>query len=256
MRSRFSPALLLAASLLATGAQADTVKVLTSGAFKQIVLALVPGFEARTGHTVVVSNDTAGALAKRIAEGEAFDLVVLTPAALKALAVDGPQGKVVADTVKPLASVGIGVAVKAGAARPDISDVEHFRQALLQAKKVAYIDPAAGGSSGIYLEALFQKMGVADAVHAKAVLVKGGFVAEKLVTGEVDLAVHQISEILPVTGAELVGPIPEAVQNYTTYAGAVGRGSEHPEAAQAFLDSLSGEAAAAVLQQKGMLPAR
>lgn len=250
---RFRPALLLAACLLATGTHADTVKVLTSGAFKPIVLALVPAFEARTGHTVVVGNDTAGALARRVAGGEAFDVLVLTPEGLKPFAADG---RVVADSVKPLARVAIGVAVKAGAARPEIGTVEQFRQALLSAGRVAYIDPASGGSSGIYLDALFARMGVADAVRGKAVLVKGGLVAEKLVTGEADLAVHQISEILPVEGATLVGPLPEAVQNYTTYAGAVSGRALHPQAAQAFLDSLAGDAAAAILHAKGMVPAR
>ena len=251
MPRKLSIALILAASLAATAARADTVKVLTSGAYKQIVLALVPAFESRTGHTVVVSNDTAGALAKRVAGGEIFDVLVLTPAAMNEFAA---KGTVLGASLKPLAQVGIGVAVKAGAPHPAIGSVEQFRQTLLDARKVAYIDPAAGGSSGIYLEGLFQRLGIADAIHAKAVLVQGGFVAEKLVTGEADLAVHQVSEILPVTGAELIGPIPEPVQNYTSYTGAVSGKSLHPQAAQALLDSLSGEAAAAVLQQKGMLP--
>jgi len=251
-RSALLIAPLLAACLSATAARADTVKVLTAGAFKQIVLALVPAFEARTGHTVVVSNDTAGALAKRVADGEAFDVLVLTPLAMRPLAA---AGTVRTDSVQPLARAAIGVAVKAGAPRPAIGSVEEFRQALLQAGKVAYIDPASGGSSGVYLEGLFQRLGIAEQIRAKAVLVKGGFVAEKLVTGEADLAVHQISEILPVDGAALVGPIPEPVQNYTTYAGAIAGKTAHAAAAQAFLDGLGGEAAAAILQAKGMLPA-
>lgn len=251
MARHFRPALLFTACLLAATAHADTVKVLTSGAFKPVVLALVAGFEARTGHTVVVSNDTAGALSKRVAGGEAFDLLILPPAALQPFAA---EGRVRSDSIQVLARVAVGVAVKAGAPRPPIGTVEQFRQALLDARKVAYIDPASGGSSGVYLEGLFQRLGVADAVHAKAVLVHGGLVAEKLVTGEADLAVHQISELLPVDGASLLGPLPEPIQNYTRYAGAVGGRSLHPEAAQALLDSLGGEAAAAVLQQKGMLP--
>jgi len=251
MSRKRSALLLLAAGLCAATAHADTVQVLTSGAFKQIVLALVPSFEARTGHTVVVSNDTAGALARRVVGGEPFDVLVLTPAALKTFAA---EGRVEPDSIRPLAKVAIGVAVKSGAPRPEVGTVEQFRQALLQARHVAYIDPAAGGSSGVYLDGLFQRMGIADQIRAKAVLVQGGYVAEKLVTGEADLAVHQISEILPVTGATLVGPIPEAVQNYTTYAGAVGTKALHPEAGQAFLDVLSGERGAAVLQEKGMYP--
>ena len=252
MRRLAALALLPAALLAASAAQADTIKVLTSGAFKQVVLALVPGFEARTGHKVEVQNDTAGALSKRIEGGEAFDVVVLTPAGLKPFAADG---KVVADSVAPLARVAIGVAVPAGAPKPAIATVDEFKAALLAARKVAYIDPASGGSSGIYLDGLFQRIGIADAVHAKAVLVQGGYVAEKLPSGEADLAVHQISEILPVKGVDLVGPLPEAVQNYTTYAGAVGGHTTHPQAARAFLAALHGPEAAETLRTKGMDPA-
>ena len=251
MFHRLRTPLLLAACLITVGAHADTVKVLTSGAYKPVVLALVPGFEARTGHTVVVSNDTAGALARRVQGGEIFDLLVLTPAGLQPFVADG---KVAADSVKPLARVAIGVAIPAGAPPIEVGTVEQFRQALLRARRVAYIDPAAGGSSGIYLDGLFQRMGIAEHVRAKAVLVNGGLVAQKLVTGEADLAVHQISEILPVAGAEFVGPIPEAVQNYTTYAGALSARALHAEAGQAFLDLLAGEAGRAQLAWRGMYP--
>lgn len=245
--------LLPALALTATLAQADTIKVLTTGAFKQVVVALVPAFEARSGHKVDVQNDTAGALAKRIAAGESFDVLVLTPAGLKTLAT---EGKVKADSVATLAKVAIGVAVKAGAPQPAMASVEDFKQAVLAARKVAYIDPAAGGSSGIYLDGLFQRMGIAEAVRAKAVLVPGGLVADKLVSGEADLAIHQISEILPVQGAQLVAPLPEAIQNYTTYAGAVSAGSSHAQAAQAFLATLSSTEAAQTIRAKGMLPAQ
>jgi molybdate transport system substrate-binding protein len=249
---RLLPTLLLPTlALTASLARADTIKVLTTGAFKQVVVALVPAFEARTGHKVEVQNDTAGALSKRIAAGESFDVLVLTPAGLKTLAT---AGKVTADSVAPLAKVAIGVAVKAGAPQPAMSSVEDFRQAVLAARKVAYIDPAAGGSSGIYLDGLFQRMGIAEAVRAKAVLVPGGLVANRLVSGEADLAIHQISEILPVAGAQLVGPLPEAIQNYTTYAGAVSAASRHPQAALAFLATLSGAEAAQTIRAKGMLP--
>lgn len=237
--------------LAVAAAQADTLKVLSTGAFKQMVVALVPAFEAQTGHRVQVDNDTAGALLRRVGAGEAFDVLVLTPAALEGLA---REGKVAANSVRPLARVAIGVAVKAGAPRPALANVEDFKQAVLQARQVAYIDPAAGGSSGIYLDGLFQRMGIAEAVRAKVVLVPGGLVAERLVRGEADLAIHQISEILPVAGVDLVGPLPEAIQNYTTYAGAVSVAGG--PAARAFLDALSGPQAADTLRTKGMLPAR
>lgn len=241
--------LALALLALCGSAAATDLKVLTAGAFKPVVAALAPVFEQRTGHRLTIDNDTAGALQKRIGNGEAFDLVVLTPAAIEQLAT---AGKVKTGTSVRLARVAIGVAVKQGAPAPDISSVDRFRQALLDARAVAYIDPAAGGSSGVYLSQLFVKMGIAPQVQAKAVLVPGGLVAQRLVTGEADLAVHQVSEILAVPGATLVGPIPAEVQNYTVYAGAVGTAAHEPSAAQQFLALLGSAEAREVLAQKGM----
>lgn len=242
--------MLLAGWALAASAAAADIGVLTAGAFKPVVTALAPGFEQASGHRLAVDNDTAGGLQKRIAGGgEPFDVVVATPAVLEELV---RAGKVKAGSVKPLARVGIGVAVAQGAPRPDISSVDAFRQALLAARAVAYIDPAAGGSSGVYLARLFVKMGIAEQIAAKAVLVPGGLVAKRLESGEADLAVHQISEILAVPGAVLVGPLPAEVQNYTVYAGGISAAARDPAAAQAFLDALGGERARAVLAGKGM----
>jgi len=239
----------LLAILTVPAAGAAEVRVLTAGAFKPVVAALAPAFTARTGHTVVIVNDTAGALVRRIAGGEAFDLVVLTPDGIAGL---GGAGKVLPGSAVPLARVGIGVAVREGAPAPDIGTVDAFTRALLAARAVAYVDPASGGSSGIYLAGLFVRLGIADRIGPKAVLVPGGLVAARLVTGEADLALHQISEILAVPGARLVGPIPAEVQNWTVYAGAVGAGARDAEAAQAFLRDLAGPEGAAVLRQKGM----
>jgi molybdate transport system substrate-binding protein len=117
---------------------------------------------------------------------------------------------------------------------------------------VAYIDPAAGGSSGIYLTGLFDKLGIAAQIRPKAVLVPGGLVAQRLVTGEADLALHQISEILAVPGVTLVGPIPADIQNYTVYAGALGAAARDAAATQAFLAYLDSADAQVVLKEKGM----
>lgn len=245
LRAQF--ALAFAASALP--ATAADIKVLTAGAFKPVVQALAPTFERDTGHRLVVDNDTAGALARRIGAGEVFDVVVLTPAALETLARDG---RVQAASVQRVARVAIGVAVKKGAPRPDIGSVDVFTKMLLEARAVALIDPAAGGSSGIYLAGLFEKLGIAPQLRAKAVLVPGGLVAQRLVTGEADIALHQISEILAVPGADLVGPIPAAIQNYTVYAAALSAGARDADAARAFISLLAGEAARAVLKDKGM----
>jgi molybdate transport system substrate-binding protein len=217
-----------------------------------VVLALVPDFERQTGHKVTVQNDTVGALTKRIEGGEAFDLAVLTPAAVNDLA---GKGKFVAGSRKNLARVGVGVVVKDGTPKPDISSVEAFKKAVLAAKSVAYIDPAAGGSSGIYVAGLLDKLGIAAEVKAKAKLIHGGAVAEHIANGEAELGIHQISEILPVKGTTLVGPLPADIQNYTVYAAGLGASAKESDAAKALLKALSGPAAADVLKAKGMEPA-
>ncbi len=247
-----SAAILLMAAGAPRGAAAAEIKVLTAGAFKQVLLMLVPDFEKQTGHKVIVQNDTVGALAKRIESGEVFDLAVLTPAAVNDLS---SKGKFVAGSRTNLGRVGVGVVVREGAPKPDISSVDAFKKALLAAKSVAYIDPAAGGSSGIYVAGLLDRLGVAAEVKPKAKLIPGGAVAEHIARGEAELGIHQISEILPVKGVTLVGPLPADIQNYTIYAAGLGAHGKESEAAKALLKTLSGPAAADVLKSKGMEPA-
>ena len=115
--------------------------------------------------------------------------------------------------------------VRSGAPKPDIGSVEAFKKALLEAKSVAYIDPASGGSSGIYIAGLLDKLGIADQIKPKAKLKKGGYVADLIVSGEAELGIHQISEIVPVKEVTLVGPLPAEIQNYTIYAAGVGAGA-------------------------------
>jgi len=246
----------LAAVLMAAGAPRDAgaaeIKVLTAGAFKQVVLALVPDFEKQTGHKVTVENETVGALTKRIEGGEGFDLAVLTPGAVDNLT---GKGKFAAGSRTNLARVGVGVVVKDGTPKPDISSVDAFKKSLLAAKSVAYIDPAAGGSSGIYVSGLLDKLGIGVEVKAKAKLIHGGAVAEHIANGEAEIGIHQISEILPVKGIVLVGPLPAEIQNYTVYAAGLGANAKEADAAKALLKALSGPAAAEVLKAKGMEPA-
>ena len=233
----------------ASTAQAADVKILTAGAMKAVVLELVPQFEKETGHKAVVDNDTAGGLARRIDGGEAFDLAIITPGVLNDLT---KKNKVVGDSRANVARVGVGVVVKDGAALPDIGSVDAFKRTLLAAKSVAYIDPASGGSSGIYLTGLFDKLGIAADIKPKAKLKRGGYVADLIVSGEAELGLHQISEILPVKGVKLVGPLPAEIQNYTTYAAAVGADAKQPDAARALIKLLTGSAAEGVLKARGM----
>ncbi len=230
-------------------AQADTLKVLTAGAFRQVLTSVLPPFEA-AGHQVELQADTVGGLVKRIQGGESFDLVIASPAALATLRQAGRIAGADAD----LARVGIGIAVKEGAAKPDISTVEGFRQALLAAGHVTYINPAAGGSSGIYLDGLIDKLGIGREVRAKAVLVNGGYSADRVAAGEADIAVQQISELLPVKGVVLVGPLPPEIQNYTIYAGAPAAGTAKAATVQVLIDLLRSRDGAAAMAGKGMEP--
>ena len=218
-------------------ANAAEIKVLTAGAYKQVVLALVPDFEKQTGHKVIVDNGTTGQLKKRIEGGEAFDVVVITPAVVDEMIANG---KLAAGSQVNLASVGVGVVVKEGAPKPDIGTVDKFKQALLAAKTVAYIDPASGGSSGIYVDKLLVKLGIADQIKPKAKLKQGGHVADLIVSGEAELGIHQISEIVPVKGAALVGPLPKEIQNTTTYAAGLSASAKDKDAAEELIKSLSG----------------
>ena len=162
------------------------------------------------------------------------------------------KAKIAVGSRVDLAKVGIGVAVKEGAALPDIGTVDALKRTLLDAKSVAYIDPKSGGSSGIYFDGLLDRLGIADQVRPKAKLKQGGYVAELVASGEAEVAVHQISEIVPVKGVTLVGPLPAEIQNTTIYAAGISATAKDATAAKALIDHLAGPAAAPVLKAKGM----
>jgi molybdate transport system substrate-binding protein len=239
----------LSVAICSTALQALELKVLTAGAFRATVVALVPDYEKASGNKVVVENDTVGALAKRIAGGETFDVVVMTPAAVDELI---SKGKVTPGSRKSLARVGVGVMVKAGAPKPDISTVDAFRRAVLDAKSVSFIDPASGGSSGIYVAKLLERLGIAAEVKPKEKLKEGGLVADYIASGRAELGIHQISEIVPHHEVTLVGPLPAEIQNYTVYAAGVGATTAHTDAARALIAVFSGSSAQALFKAKGM----
>ena len=240
---------LVAGITMSGSVHAAEIKVLTAGAMKAVIQELLPEFERRTGHKVILDNGTAGALAKRIGDGEAFDLAVITPRVIDDLTA---AGKITSGSKIDVAKVGIGVAVKDGAPLPNIATTDAFKATLLAAKSVAYIDPKGGGSSGIYFDKLLERLGIADAVRAKAKLKQGGYVADLVASGEAEIAVHQISEIVPVKGVTLVGPLPTDVQNITTYTAGLSASARDAAAAKALIDTIAGPAATAVLKVKGM----
>jgi molybdate transport system substrate-binding protein len=243
----------IAIPTMSQSTEATEIRVISGGAFQQVLAALVAQYEKESGNKVGVTYRTVGQHLKLIGSGsETFDVAVLTPAAIDDLA---KEGKVVPGSRADLAKTGVGVAVKAGGPLPDISTVDAFRRMLLAAKSVAYIDPAAGGSSGIYVAKLLERLGIAKAVNAKAVLVQGGAVADHIADGEAEIGIHQISEILPVKGVTLVGPLPAEIQNYTVYSAGVATAAKHRDAASGLVKFLSGPHAVPIIQSKGMQPA-
>lgn len=245
MRALFSLLMLLAGI---TSAAAADLKLLTAGAYKPAAQEIAAAFEKKTGHKVTIESDTAGGVSKRIAAGEYFDIAVIPPLVL------GPYlgSRIDESSAKAVARVGIGVAVKQGAAKPDISTVDSWKQALLAARMIAYVDPESGGSSGIYLAHLFEKMGIAQQLKPRTLLVKGGLVAEKVASGEAEIGLQQVSELMAVPGVVLVGPIPLDVQYDTLYSAGISVAARNRAAADQLLLALADPENAKILHSKGL----
>ena len=241
--------ILLAAFLFvgAAQAQAADIRILCAGAYRPVLDAVVPPFEARSGNKVTIVTDTAGGVAARIARNEPFDIAILTPATATE-----PERNAKIILVTPIASVGFGVGIKTGAPKPDLSTPEAFKATLLAAPSVAMIDPASGGTSGIYLAKVFEQMGIVDQMKPKLILTPGGLPAQQIVDGHATLALGQASEILAVKGVTLAGPLPGALQQRTVYVA-----SMNPKAAEApliLLAVLAAPETQALLKDKGMSP--
>ncbi len=195
------------------------IKVMSAGAVQTIVTALGAEFERETGNKLNLNFGTVGSLRERLQGGETADLVILSASAIDVLE---KTGMFLPGSRTELGRTVTGVAVKEGAALPDISTPEAFKQALLKAKTVAYTDPKAGGSSGTFFAGLLERMGIADAVNGKAVLGKRGHdVALSIADGRAELGTTFISELLPQKGVTVVGPLPGDLQNVNSYTAAI-----------------------------------
>jgi molybdate transport system substrate-binding protein len=242
-------------AVMSQSTKATGIKVSSGGAFKQVLNALAERYGNASGNELDLTYRTVGQHLQLIKSGEeSFDVAVLTPDAIDGLIEDG---KVVAGSRADLAKTGVGVVVRAGTPLPDIGSVDAFKRTLLAAKSVAYIDPAAGGSSGIYVGRLLERLGIAAAVNAKAKLIHGGAVADHIAEGEAEIGIHQISEILPVKGVVLVGPLPAEIQNFTIYSAGVATAAKDAakDRASALIKFLAGPHAVPIIQAKGMEPA-
>jgi len=222
------------------------IKVMLSAAFKEAYLELVPPFERASGHKVESLWVPSVQMMNRLKGGEAVDLVILSAASLEAL---WKAGLISERT--DLARSGVGVAVKSGARKPDISSGEAVKRAVLAAKGVAY----STGPSGIYLTALFQRMGIAEAIKSKVKQVQGEPAGGVVARGDAEIAFQQVSELLPVPGIDFIGPLPADIQQITVFSAGLHVAAKQPEAARALVKFLTAPAAAPVIRKKGMEPA-
>lgn len=246
--------LILASILLLAGvAGAAEIKVMISGGFTAAYQDLVPEFERMTGNTIVTSagpsmGNTPQAIPNRIQRGEPVDVVIMVGYALDDLA---KQGKVIAGSRVDLARSSIGMAVRAGAPKPDISSVEAFKQTVLKAKSIAYSDSA----SGVYLSTeLFPRLGIADQIKNKSRMIPAEPVGAVVARGEAEIGFQQISELRPVRGIEVVGPLPIELQKITLFSAGIAVGAKEPVAAKAFIMFLASQAAAPAIAKSGMEP--
>lgn len=228
---------------------AAEIKVISSVGVRAVLEELKPQFERATQHKLAITFGTAVPLKRQIEAGETFDVVVLTPALVEDLV---KQNRVAAGTKTDVAKAGIGVAGRAGASRPEISTAEAFKRALVNAKSIVY---SKDGQSGTYMASLIERLGLAAEMKPKTVLeTRSGHTAVAVVEGKAELGFTIISEILPVSGAELVGPLPAELQNYVVFTAGISPNARDPEAAKAFIKFLTAPAALPVLKAKGMEP--
>jgi len=212
------------------------LKIMCARSMHEVVTALAHDFTSQSGHECEPSFGTVGALQKRLDAGETADVVISSVTAIYELE---RRGALAAGTSTAIATTRIGVAVRDGAAAPDISTPEAFRQTLIDARRVAFSDAAVGGSAGVYLARLFKELGLADTITAKGMPQQsGGEVAARVAAGEADLGMTLIAEIVPVKGARVLGPLPAPLGSDATYCAAVMEASEARGAAGAFIVAL------------------
>ncbi|MBW8729176.1 MAG: substrate-binding domain-containing protein [Inquilinus limosus] len=253
MVSRVAAFAATALLLLAQPVAAAELQVVSSGGFAPAYKALAPEYERASGDTLKIGwgpsmGDTPNAVPVRLARGEKLDVVIMVGYALDDLI---KQGKVLADSKVVLARSSIGVAVKAGAPKPDIGSAEAVKQALLAAKSIAYSDSA----SGVYISTkMFQRLGIAAQMEGKARQIPATPVGEIVAQGEAELGFQQIAELKAVEGIDLVGPLPPELQQVTLYSAGIVAGSHDPAAARKLLDFLASPAAAPAIAATGLEP--
>lgn len=245
---------LLAAALTVAGAatQAAELHFLVGGSMQEPFREIGAAYAKKTGNTIDFTVDTTGALLNKLKSGAPADLILVSEPAMDGLV---KENRVVAGTRVSLARASIGVSVKAGAAAPDLSSEDAFKKAIMAAKSIAYVNPESGGTSGTYMDGLFKKMGIGDAVRAKVVWgYQGSQVAEAVAKGQAEIGITFISEMAPNKGVRIAGPLPASIQNATAYDAAIPNGAKNADAARAFLAMMTSPEGKAAIAHSNLEP--
>jgi molybdate transport system substrate-binding protein len=234
-------------------AKAAEITLIAPGGIRAAIQQMIPDFERQTGHTVKATFGSGGGTKARVVKGELFDVPIVQPPVEPVVA----SGHVVAASETPIANVSVGVAVRAGAPKPDISTADAVKRMLLGAKAIAYPNAETGAGAGRSFNATLEQLGIADEMKPKIKIAQGGRAAmELLAKGEVDIGLTYVSEIITEPGVDVVGPLPRDISPPTVLIAFVSAQSKEPGAAKALLAYLSSPAAAAVYKQRGMQPGR
>jgi molybdate transport system substrate-binding protein len=236
------------AAIEAAVAEPVEVTVLTSVALTSALDELAPQFERATGNKLKITYSLIADIKKRVIAGETADVIMLSRPAMEDLQ---KQDKFVSGSIVDVAGTPVAIAVKAGAPKPDISTADALKRSLLAAKSIVYADPAKGGASGVYFAQVIDRLGIAEQLKSKTILVPGAQSGDVVAKGEAEIGVAQASEIVPVSGAQLVGPLPGEFASVTQFTAAIGAGSKSTEAAKSLIEFLTGPSATALLKAKG-----
>ena len=229
------------------GAAADEIRIWTTRAIATVLAEVGAEFELTTRHRLVVTTDLPTAFQRRFDAGETVDLLISGSSPVDEWI---RTGRIVANTRAEIARSGIGVEVRAGSRKPDIATVDAFKRALLNARSIAYLKVG----SGVYLEGLFERLGMSRALESKTIRPDSDIVSELVAKGEVELGMTVITQILTTRGVDLVGPLPPEIQSYVTFVAGVGAQSRAAKAASELIAFLGGPQATAVIKAQGMEP--
>ena len=234
------------ASVLSAAVSAAEINVISTQATQEAYLELVAQFEKASGHRLKIEYGSTGPLKAQIEKGQPFDVAIVGVETIDELL---KSGKLASGSRVDIARSGMGIAIRKGAPKPELGTTQAFKQALLKAQTIAYSE---GGLTGIYIKGLVERLGIAEELKSK---IRSGRGAEMVGEGKAEIGLTQVSEILPVAGAELAGPLPPEVQQYTVFPAALSAAVIQAEAGQALLKFLKSPGAAKVLKAKGLEPA-